>query len=237
MTHQSEHGGGPQAFLPSVHGFVFDNAWPSQPAVVVRTPLGSLDLGNAAAGLCGGMAFAALDFWHAGVVPPQVRPAQGDPLFSFLVRRLVDSWHVPAGVAQYYQWMNLPDTDTTYEVLGRRLLDEHGLAWRTVVQQWPQVQAGIDSGAPVPLGVVTVRSRKPQDLSLNHQVLAYGYDVSGAQVTLHVYDPNRGPRDDVTVTFRTDAPATDAGLVSTLGLSRPVRGFFRTAYSAAAPPV
>ncbi|GFJ94908.1 hypothetical protein [Phytohabitans rumicis] len=40
-------------FLPSRHGFVFDNAWPSQPAVLLPTPFGDIGVGNAADGLCG----------------------------------------------------------------------------------------------------------------------------------------------------------------------------------------
>ena len=52
-------------FLASSDGFVFHNSWPSQPAVVFKTPFGKVDIGNAKGGLCGGMVFAALDYWHA----------------------------------------------------------------------------------------------------------------------------------------------------------------------------
>ncbi len=64
----------PGSFLPSQDAFAFTNAWPSEPAVVVPTPFGKISIGNAAAGLCGGMVFAALDYWHAGIAPP--RPAR-----------------------------------------------------------------------------------------------------------------------------------------------------------------
>ncbi|MDQ6874558.1 MAG: hypothetical protein M3042_05770 [Actinomycetota bacterium] len=53
--------------------------------------------------------FRASVDWHAGLTPPPDRPARGEPLYDFLARRLIDSWHLPAGVAQYYHWMNLPD--------------------------------------------------------------------------------------------------------------------------------
>ena len=59
----------PERFLPSRHGFAFTNAWPSQPAVVLDTHLGQINIGNAAAGLCGGMVFVALDYWHAADRP------------------------------------------------------------------------------------------------------------------------------------------------------------------------
>jgi hypothetical protein len=207
-------------FLPSRHGFAYRNDWPSEPVVVLRTPLGGIGVGNAAGGLCGGMVFAALDYWHAGLVPPAERPCRGDAAYRFLVRRLLASWRLPAGVARYYRWMLLPDS------AARR-----GVASRTVRTQLPAVLAQLDRGRPVPLGVVTVASIRPVDLALNHQVLAYGYriDADGA-VTLRVYDPNRGPVDDATI--RLDPLAFG----HTLGLDRPARGFFRTRYRPVRPP-
>ena len=182
----------PRRFLPSRHGFAFTNAWPSQPAVVLDTHLGRIDIGNAAAGLCGGMVFVALDYWHAAVVPPTTRPAPGEPLYRQIVRRLIESWNLPAGVARYYQCMNLPDGDTGVDVLGRRIVVDHGLAWRTAQVQWPRIRADLDRGIPSPLGVVTVASSRPADLALNHQVLAYDYERSGAEVSVRVYDPTAG---------------------------------------------
>lgn len=226
----------PVPFLPSRHGFEFTNAWPAQPAVVLSTPFGKLDIGNAGGGLCGGMVFAALDFWHAGTAPPPERPAQGDALFSWIVRRLVDSWHLPAGVTQYYQWMNLPDGDRAFRAFGRTVVTERGLAWRTLRVQWPQVRADLDRGVPVPLGVVTVASSRPADLGHNHQVLAYGYELSGGHLSVRVYDPNRGPCDDVTIGVDTAAPSQAREFTHNLDLDRPVRGFFRTAYTPLAPP-
>jgi len=114
----------PSSFLPSQDGLAFTNSWPSEPAVVLPTPFGKINIGNAASGLCGGMVFAVLDFWHAGIQPPATRPAPGEPLYRYIVQRLVDSWHLPAGVAQYYQWMNLPDGDSGFEVLGRRVVTD-----------------------------------------------------------------------------------------------------------------
>jgi hypothetical protein len=48
----------------------FANTWLSQPAVVLATPFGRVSFGDASAGLFGGMVFAALDYWHAGIAPP-----------------------------------------------------------------------------------------------------------------------------------------------------------------------
>lgn len=225
-----------ERFLPSRHGFAFTNAWPSQPALVLDTHLGQIDIGNAAAGLCGGMVFICLDYWHAAVAPPTTRPAPGEPLYRQIVRRLIESWNLPAGIAQYYQCMNLPDGDTDVDVLGRRIVIDHGLAWRTAQVQWPLIRADLDRGIPAPLGVVAVRSSRPADLALNHQVLAYDYDRSGTEVSVRVYDPNRGQRDDIWIRFD-GSPATGSTVFThTLDIGHPVRGFFRTPYTPAPPP-
>jgi hypothetical protein len=227
---------GRERFVPSQHGFAFDNAWPSAPAVALASPFGQINIGNAEAGLCGGMVFAALDQWHAAVIPPVARPAAGSPLYRYIVRRLIESWHLPAGVAQYYQWMNLPDGDTGFDVLRRHVVIDRGLAWRTIRMQWPQISADLDGGTPAALGVVTVASSRPADLALNHQVLAYGYDRTGSDVTVRVYDPNRGQRDDIWIRFDTGAPARSTAFAHNLGIGHPVRGFFRTAYAPSTPP-
>lgn len=219
-------------FLPSLHGFAFDNAWPDQPAVVLPTPFGDIGIGNAGGGLCGGMAFAALDYWLAGRKPQPERPSVGEPLYGYIVDRLIDSWHVPAGVAQYYQWMSLPDGDHVIKLFGRQVVAERGLAWRTVRVQWPQIKKDLDRGLPAPIGVVTVASRNPKDLALNHQVLAYGYRTDGSRLTVQVYDPNRGRRDDITIRLDTSAPAKPIVFDHNLGLGqRRVRGFFRATYT------
>jgi hypothetical protein len=206
-------------FLPSEHGFVFSNSWPDGPAVSVPLGIGSLGVGNAGRGLCGGMVFAALDYWRAGAQPPAARPAAGTPLFRFIVRRLVHSWRVPAGVGRYYRWMLLADGE---------------VARRTTRRHWPAVKAMLDAGVPAAVGVVTVASAYPLLLGGNHQVLAYGYETDGSLVTLHVYDPNVGPDD--TVVIRWDSGAEPPSFGHNLGLRLPVRGFFLTRYRPARPP-
>ena len=223
-------------FVPSQDGFAFTNAWPSEPAVVLPTPFGTIDIGNASAGLCGGMVFAALDYWHAGTPAPAARPDAGTPAYSFIVRRLVDSWNLPAGVAQYFHWMCLPDSDSGFEVFGRHVVTDRGIGWRTIEVQWPQIRSDLDAGTPAALGVVTVASAHPKDLGQNHQVLACGYEVAGTQVTVMVYDPNQGQRDDIAISFDCGQPTRPTQFRHNLGLDHPVRGFFRTAYAPAKVP-
>lgn len=227
----AEHG-----FLPSEHGLAFTNSWPRAPAVEVPTPLGALGIGNAARGLCGGMVFAALDYWHAGIRPPAEQPAPGSPLYRYLVRRLIESWHIPGGVARYYQWMNLPDGNLRVLARGRHVHTRRGLSWRTIAAGWPEIRASLDNGVPVPLGLVTVASASPLQLGHNHQALAFGYALSGRQVVLRVYDPNSGRRDDIGISFDVSDPGHATAFRHNLNLGWPVRGFFRAAYSFTRPP-
>jgi hypothetical protein len=183
------------AFLPSRHGCAFPNAWPDQAAIKLPTPFGEIGIGNVRGELCGGMAFAALDYWLAGLTPALERPGSGDALYAFIVDRLIDSWHVTAGVAQ-----------------------------------------DLDRGLPVPIGVVTVASRNPKDLGLNHQVLATGSRTDGSLLTLRVYDPNCARRDDITIALDTAAPAKPIRFDHNLGLGgRTGRGFFEVAYEPRRP--
>lgn len=219
------------AFRPSRHAFAFSNSWPAGPAIAIRTPVGAIGIGNAARGLCGGMVFAALDYWQAGRHPPASQPAAGTPLFRFIVRRLIQSWHIPHGVAAYYRGM---------------LSSDGQLATRTIARQWPRVQARLDAGQPSALGVVTVASANPLLLGRNHQVLAYSYVADGHEVTLLVYDPNSGPDDGVVIRFSTAssvatpvvtaAPLARPRFTHSINVSWPVRGFFLTRYGPADPP-
>jgi hypothetical protein len=221
-------------FLPSKDGLAFDNSWSAGPAVSIPLGIGVLGIGNAGRGLCGGMVFAALDYWHAGAAPPAERPEAGTPPFRFIVRRLVDSWHVPAGVARYYRWMLLPDQNRPATCRRRAGARRPTPARRTIEEHWPAVRALLDAGVPAALGVVTVGSANPLLLGANHQVLAYGYETAGSVVLLHVYDPNVGPDDSVRIRF--DTAAEPATFAHNLGLQRPVRGFFLTRYKPASPP-
>jgi hypothetical protein len=226
------------SFLPSRNGLGFDNAWPPAPAVVVPTPFGEIRLGGADGGLCGGMVFAALDYWNAGVAPPTARPAPRTPVYEFIVRRLLDSWQATGGVARYYEWMGLSDGDGTgLQLFGRPIFTQRGLAWRTITGEWPRIRLDLDRGVPVPLGVVTISSRQPRDLAENHQILAYGHRSSSTRATMLVYDPNRGRRDDVTIAFDTSTPSRPTRFEHNLAIGgRPVRGFFRTGYRAFRSP-
>jgi len=217
-------------FLPSANGLRFVNSWPNEPDIVVAVPgIGNVPIGNASNGLCGGMVFLVRDVFEAHLPPIQdPQPAQGTPLFNYIVKRLFASYDLPRGVLKYFTWMNTPDEDTTIWFVTRR-----GLGWKTVVEEWPRIQADIDAGHPSPLGVVTVRSANPADLGRNHQILAYGYELDDARnLVLHVYDPNTAPADGdgVFLAMNVRDPTRAMPITHNVAIGDPIRGFFRIPY-------
>ncbi|MGH8860786.1 MAG: hypothetical protein ACRDVG_06055 [Jatrophihabitantaceae bacterium] len=181
-------------FLPSTHGFHFGNSWPDEPVLTIPFPTGPISIGNAAGGLCGGMAFAVRDFFEDALPIPATttNPAVHTPLYDYLIRRMFDSFDIPAGVATFYAWQ-LPTRDQ-----GRDM----------VTGQWPVIRAELDAGRLVCLGLIRAKSFWPGELGKNHQVLAYGYNLDGdGRATLQLCDPNHHDRDDVTMAFPLDAGA------------------------------
>jgi hypothetical protein len=222
-------------FLPSANGLRFVNSWPKEAGIVVKVRgIGNVVIGSASKGLCGGMVFTVLDAYSAGLPPIlNSQPHPNDALFSYIVKRLFDSWNLPWGVMKYYQWMTLPDEDA-----GGRFATIRGLGWRTVVDEWPAIRSDLDAGRPSPLGLVTVRSPNLAQLGRNHQVLAYGYDLLGDQLTMKVYDPNADLEtgDGIRISLRLQHPEEGITITHNAGISDQIRGFFRVSYSPAHLP-
>jgi hypothetical protein len=113
-----------------------------------------------------------------------------------------------------------------------------GVAWHTITEEWPRIKADIDSGMLSPLGLVTVHTSDPMMMGHNHQVLAYAYEVDGAnRLTLRVYDPNTAPpeADDVRLSLDLSNPAQATPITHNVGINGSIRGFFRTAYTFSNP--
>ena len=223
-------------FLPSTSGFPFPNAFPRVPVRSIGIPgVVSVPIGDASNGLCGGMAFAVRDYFEAGKPPPDdAEPPSEGPLFDHIVDRLFDSFDLPLGPARYLKLMSphLPDGETW---LGRLGIGPHGRAWLMVREEWPKIRADIDAGHPCRSGLVRVRSSDPFDLKKNHQVLAYGYDLDGATLTLRLYDPNHPKRDDVTLSLSLADPNAPTP-VRIFPAGPRVLAFFRVPYKRSAPP-
>ena len=72
--------------------------------------------------------------------------------------------------------------------------------------EWPAIRTELDGGQLSILGLVKVIGLDPKQLALNHQVVAYGYDLEGTTVTLRIYDPNHADDEEVTLQFDTADP-------------------------------
>src|SRR5712691_10015398 len=122
------------SFQPSLHGFHFDNDF-------INRVLGGL---ITTAGRCGGMVYAATDFYFCGVpIPPDTTlPSDGTPLSDYLYNRQIDSLFdmVPAFIEK---------TINPFES------DRDRFSWgvdRT--NQLGALIAHVDSNQPVHLGLI-----------------------------------------------------------------------------------
>jgi hypothetical protein len=186
-------------FLPSTHGLHFANHFPPGPTV----RLGPLDprlvgIGDASAGLCGGLAWYARERFEAGrPVPPDTRPpANGSPLFVALVRRQVRSLDWPRTPLAFW-WSAAFGAERT--------------ARRSREIEWPRIRATLDRSRLAMVGLIRHRGLNPMHLTRSHQVLGYGYEVEGETVTLRLYDPNWPDRDDVEVVMDAHAIRQSTG--------------------------
>ncbi len=174
-------------FLPSVHGLHFPNRFPPGPTL----RLGPLDprivgIGDASAGLCGGMSWLVRERFEDGrpIDPDTVPPANASPLFQALVRRQVLS----------LDWLRTP---LKFWRIGAMPPEHASLRARDI--EWPRIRADIDAGRLSMVGLVRHHGRSPWRLTQSHQVLAYAYETNGDEVTIRIYDPNLPDRDDVVV--------------------------------------
>src|SRR4051794_35996230 len=179
-------------FLPSTHGLRFANRFPPGPTV----RLGPLDprwigIGDASAGLCGGMSWFVRDWFEVGLRVPggTDAPPNGSPLFPALVRRQVLSLDSPQAPVRF----SLPGASGAGR-LGRLSLEG----------EWPRLRAGMDAGWVWVVGVVRRVTISPLDLTRTREVLAYAYDVEGSAVKIRVYAPNWPRRDGVATTLEAD---------------------------------
>jgi hypothetical protein len=222
-------------FLPSTHGLRFANAYAPGPTIrFIGLDPRILGIGDAAAGLCGGMALTARDLFEAGLRAPadRVPPVNGSPRFRALVRRQVESLDWLRVPLRYLDLQALrPDPPTGLAaILGRepaRVV--------AVVREWPRVRRDIDTGHPSVVGLVRWSGANPWRLSRNHQVLAYAYEARAGSITIRVYDPNHPGRDDVELRAHVDTRADGSHpwrdrIQLTQSTGEPLLGFFRQPY-------
>lgn len=189
-------------------------------------------------GRCGGMAFAAADYFYKNWVVPQGTGANDQPdtstpessaLRSYIWQRLIDS--IENNVETWVYWMAALNLDPSG---GPQWLRDH------TVLQFQNLKSIIDAGnlgLPVPIGLV-YPTLNPFD---NHQVLVYGYKDNGDQTgSLYLYD-NNDPGVESVIEFNLQGNALvttrDDPRQHASGNLGPLQGFFCSAYTPKTPPL
>jgi hypothetical protein len=205
------------AFNAREHGFKFSNSFTNH--VVTLPPLG-IDLTTA--GRCGGMASAALDYWHNGLATPEDSslPADGSVLGDYIYARLIDS--IVANGWKFLHFMRTPDHPTW--------LNGIGVARATREEEFPRLREILDSGKPCLLGLSQARSIG--ELGGDHQIVAYGYELGDRYSTVLCYDNNH-PDTEVRLRFTSEYDPGEREVVENTG--EVWRGFFVEAYSPVVP--
>lgn len=201
------------AFEPDVHGFHFSNSFST--TVLPSWGIGPLRIPKVAlGGLCGGMTFAALDYYFAGwPVPTHVPgdyPAPGVPpnpsrLRDEIFRRHLNSVGLepsPNGIPVPGQSIRVKPADLHNLLTYPRLRVASTATLRTTLTTELQRAAdALDAGRPVPIGLVA-----PGNLFNSHQVVAVGIDAGVATSTLYLYDC-RSPGVTATLTVTPNQPS------------------------------
>jgi len=237
-------------FTPSGHGFAFVNHFTGSslpgPLVLLHKAVNAPD----EFGLCGGMCFAAADFFLAGRdIPAQANaPKRGQPLYDYIYQRQIDSFGPRLSfAAKFSRWMDLPD-DGLFAA-GSATLGELD----AMLDALAQLQ-------PVHIGLVYINSEKTRIPWNNHQVLATGATLAPesaegiTECSLRVYDPNYPGNDHARIDIRLTCEGFDRlghdrvpiiGSVCTLVIprtdgradrTRNVRGMFAMPYEPRTPP-
>ncbi len=216
-------------FLPSRNGLHFPNRFPHvAPIRVDLGSVGSVGIGDAAGGLCGGLSYMTCDLWTAGTAPPPDTepPAPGTPRFKALVRRQVESLDALRVPLRFYDLQAFrPDRpDAAARLFGRRTRTAE-----VVVVEWPKVRAELDAGRLAAVGLVRAVGPEPWFVPLHHQAVAFGYGIEDDRLTLRLYDPNHPDRDDVEIRFRLGLERRGPGtMIQTTG--EPVHAFWLLPY-------
>jgi len=201
-------------FSPTLKGLHFVNSFNLLPQR--RLPkIGALNLDALKIiGLCGGMCFAALDYFHSGRAVPEILQVSdlSPTLLRYLKRRQSDSVPLSA-LLKLSRWV---------------LKDDLQVGLLTVGREVPLLKQKLDQGQPVVLLLVCTRGT--ENPTLNHQVVATGYDFDPAaqKFKIFLYDPNH-PGVEPSLTLSLADPAGGIHLTQSTGEAR--RGFFVQNYN------
>lgn len=183
-------------FDPAKHGFKFANNFQTEIQIAGLN-------GPRFGGLCGGMVYAALDYYKSGQpIPAQThRPAAGTTLQQYIYNRQNNSTLLSTnGSSNADKWLELitnPFGWRTTEFFNWGLQGTNG-------GRIQELREAIDRGDPTPLGLFKAGNG---GAGPHHQVLAIGYDMGRYKGDLgnfkedfkiFIYDPNH-PNQTVTL--------------------------------------
>jgi hypothetical protein len=180
-------------------------------------------------GLCGGMAFAALDYFLADRPLPRGDHAWDHPTADTRLRRYLWQRQIRSLVSdldRFLAWLVL------LEYVPKAWPFRGGEARLEALtrKEWAKLKRRIDQGTPVPLGLV----RDTEYVFDNHQVLALGYsEPDQTRGTISLYDPNC-PDVESQISFQWGADSE--WITESCGGIAPLRGFFCEIYEPADPP-
>jgi len=197
-------------FIPGVNGFHFINSF------IVKPDILGVDLVEWNMGFCGGMCAGALTRFIEGLDIPQdeVPPGIDTSLFEELRDRQVISMSIKM-LPLMFEWQRAPEMSTNKRKpgIGERTRDE-----------WSKIKSALDDGKPTIIVLIRA-SGYLGNPTLNHQVLAVGYDFDPAtmDLILYTYDPNL-PGTTQTIACSIGLPDGKLDLIDSA--SAKTRGFF-----------
>jgi hypothetical protein len=181
-------------FNPIEHGFKFSNSEFTNSIARIAGQFGVPGLlqhvPHETKGRCGGMAYAALDYFFNNIPIPRrtTTPPDGDVLADYILTRLFHSFSVPTA-QKFVQWSFVHPHDIWLGDGARNLSNRI---------ETPRIMRELDRGTPVVVGLVNAHipnwdlSQLREIGDRNHQVVAYGYRhyPSNGIVQFFIYDNN-----------------------------------------------
>ena len=212
-----------ERFTPLRHGFKFQNEFSGIPFLYRLFPrvyglMQRLFLSRNLYGLCGGMCFTALDYFHARESLPLLSspPTLGHALHTHLFQRQNETYgRFGQTLARFVLWS----------------LRSDALLEQKTYQEFVRIQPSLDRNQPVVLGLVYVHISQSIAIWMNHQVIAYRFERTQKGETVYLYDPNYPSQEDIMI----DLVKTKRGVRCLQRNLRhngavPVRGFFEVPY-------
>ena len=205
-------------FTPMKHGFHFGNDFVNK---IISTSFGKIE----SKGRCGGMAYAALDYFFSGIPVPSHEnkdfpngnyPPDGSLLSDYIYERTINSLFTLYSF-KFFDWTVQKDNEKSMR---------KSVAYKTKVEEFSKLKKSIDMGKPVVIGLIG--ARKATDITKNHQVVAYGYESDPDGIKVYIYDSNY-PNMEVTL----ESSCHDCNFKSSTG--QEWRGFFVQEYHAKKP--